>query len=299
MKKTLFLSLLAVLLSACAAPTPAPTMTPSSTVPPSEVTATSIPSVALTAPPSETPPAASESYLNQLNITFESPEQQLKYNGAQIGGQTSVDSSAASHGIHEVIMTPELQAKLSMRALHNIFLPEEADNDADLAAFAKKLADIQAGNGSCAGFARNITMYEANSSGDPSEITIVPLCGLSDVPAGATEIRSINFVTGSWYVWSEELGKNVANPDFPWYDVVIAGGGGGVLFDSTTGELKVMNGLSFLDRAGENGTTQVASVFEITLDYLKHFFAGKSFKLTSAQRYENRAITWRNGLQIK
>lgn len=315
MKRFLFITLLAVLLTACATPTPSPTMTPSATVSPSEVMVTSIPDVALTATPTDvavmvtpdrqqlvgdpTPLISKEGYASQLDITFESPEQVLRYNGATITGKVNVDNSAASHGIHEMTMTPDLQAKLSMRALHNIFLPDEDDNDANLAAFTKKLAAIQTGNGSCADFARTISMYDANGSGEPTEMTIVPACGASSVPDGAVEVKSINFVTGSWYVWSEELGKNVANPDFPWYDVVIAGGGGGVLFDSITGELKVMNGLSFLDRAGENGTTQVASVFEITLDYLKHFFVGKSFKLTSAQRYENRAITWQNGLQIK
>lgn len=245
-------------------------------------------------------PVNENSYANQLDIVYESPEQQLQYNGAEIGGQTSVDRSATSHGVHEITMTPDLQAKLSMRALHNILLPEEEDNDANLAAFTKRLAEIQAGNGSCADFARTIPIYDANGSGKPTEMTVVPACGTSPVPAGAVEIKSVNFVTGSWYVWSEELGKNVPNPDYPWYDVAVAGGGGGVLFDPTSGELRVMNGVAFLDDADSaNGKAQIARDFEVTLNYLKFFSRGKVFKLSNTQKQLDRALKWFGGMQVK
>jgi len=295
----LILTILLLPLTACgemptATPVPSPTLFTATQLLPSET-----PTRASTET-QPSPTVETKSYLSQLDIVFESPEQQFKYNGAEIGGQTSVDRSAASHGIHEVTMTPELQAKLSMRALHNIFMPEEEDNDVNLAAFTKKLANVQAGNGSCADFTRTISMYDANGGGEPTEMTIVPACGTNSVPAGAVEVKSIDFVTGSWYVWSEELGKNVANPNYPWYKVVVAGGGAGVLFDPSSGELTVMNGVAFLDDAqSANGKAQIVRDFEVTLDYLRSFSRGKDFKLSNTQKHLDRGLKWVGNIQIK
>jgi len=293
----LILALLLLPLTACggmptAASAPSPTLFTATQPPPSE---TPNPASTETQP---APTVETKSYLSQLDIVFESPEQQLKYNGAEIGGQTSVDRSAASHGIHEVTMTPELQAKLSMRALHNIFMPEEEDNDVNLAAFTKKLANVQAGNGSCADFVRTISIYDINGSGAPSEITIVPACRLSPVPEGAMEIKSVNFVTGSWYVWSEELGKHIANPDYTWYEVVIAGGGGGILFDKTTNTLEIMVGLPFQADA-QNRSGWVSTQIEDTLAWLSYYSLGKSLTLSSDQKYYLRGQKWASDLQVK
>jgi len=102
MKKTLTLTLLAVLLTACAAPTPSPTMTPFSTVPPSEVTAISTPNATLVATPtdavSEAIPVV-DAYANSdldwkyiENHRLPLPET-LNLNGVDIRAQFGFDST--------------------------------------------------------------------------------------------------------------------------------------------------------------------------------------------------------------
>lgn len=240
-----------------------------------------------------------DGYMSQLDIIFESPEQELTYNGAQIHGQTSVDKSAGALRITELTIEPETQAELSMRALHNIFLPDEEDNEANLRAFTRKLAEVQNGTRDCIEFMRTVRMYDANGNGAASEMTIVPACGVSSVPEGATEVKSVNFITGIGADWNEDEQKYMPKSNMAWFNITtLTDVGSGIMFDKQTSTMNVFVGLSSsvsLDRTKLN----VARSFEVALYWLKAISRGKGLMLKNYQSLEDRGQTWTGDLQIK
>lgn len=294
----LILALLLLPLTACggmptAASAPSPTLITATQPPPSE---TPTPASTETQP---APTVEAKSYLSQLDIVFESPEQLLKYNGAKIGGQTSVDKSAGLLRLGEVTIKQETLAKLSMRALHNMLFPEEEDTDATLKDFASRLAEIQAGSRDCAELMRTVTMYDANGSGEPTEMVIVPSCGASPVPTGATEVKNVDFTIGYGAVWSESEQKYLTKPEMPWFELTtITDLGSGLMFDAETGTVHIFVGLSS-SIASEKIKSGISSGFETTLYWLQKHILGKRLRLSNTEKFYDNGLTWDDDIQVK
>ena len=241
MKQILFLVLLSLFLAACAgtpvaAPAPTPTPLPSET-PASTQAATPTPGATVAASgtpaPGETPAAtataAEKSYLEQLNITYSSkPVEVMAADGTDLltTMQVNVDRSASSHGVNTIEIKPDTQRWLAARALHNLLLPQEEDTPENLAAFEKMLAEIQRGERPCSDLAKQVSMYTTTSTG-PETLTLVPACGASAVPEGATAVKGVVLDYGEFYLNPEQ---GVFKPKLPGIEIISPAGDAAGMF---------------------------------------------------------------------
>jgi len=309
MKNITIISLLLVLLTACAAPVASPsatmtalpiptstagdTVTPKATLAPTLVQTVEVPDTEL-----ETTQGG---YLSDLNFKENSSITDFEYMGVVLSATTNVDQSGWSHGIHEVIMPDELLAKITLRVLQALFAPSEADDEASLKAFSERWAKVRSGGTSVEKLSIKIKSFDANKKTDKPEIMTLVLNGMEGQDPGASvTISSVNIVYGAWYDDSDPSKMGVS-AETPWFHLVTQGGNGsGVLIDSRNNKLFIFIGLPYIVNE-ENSHIFVGTSTELAIDYLRYFSQGKgnSFHLTSTQKQLNDGRIWINQVMIK
>ncbi len=269
------------LLTACSAPSPAPTDTVA--IPPTvSVTETA------TLPPEQVD-VEINGYLDDLDFIFQSPVTEVQFGGSEgpkILASTAVEESGRVHGINTVEMPPKLLVETTARALHAMLMPEEEDTPENVQAFAEKWAEVQAGDSPCSDLMREVKLFYANGNGVEQIVSMVPACGLSPVPDGAIEVKEVKLIYGAWYVPDLDLGKNVADPDAPWFKVVIAGAGFGTVYDEKTQTLNLFIGANFLTDS-TNSEGKAATYTQALIDSLGRYQLGRNVVVKSSQNWAN------------
>jgi len=309
MKTIILISLLIVLLTACSAPMPSPTATV--TVLPIS-TSTAVDTVTPKAPlaptlvqtvevPGNELEVAQDGYLSDLNFKENSSITDFEYMGVVLSATTNVEQSGWGHGIHEVIMPDELLAKITLRVLHALFAPSEADDEASLKAFCERWANVRSGETSANISSIIIKSFDANRKTDkPEEMTLV-LNGMEGQVHGASVIiNNVNIVYGAWYDDSDPTKMGVSS-ETPWFHLVTQGGNGsGVLIDSRNNALFIFIGMPYIVNE-ENSHIFVGTSTELAIDYLRYFSQGKgnNFHLTSTQKQLDDGRIWISQVMIK
>ncbi len=287
-----------VFLSACNSATTAPTLTLSPTLLP---TVTIIPETP-TAIATSTPAGGVENggnYPEGVKISYTSPSSEVRVGTSdfQMTASTSVDTSGADYGVHQVDIEKETLSKLTLRALHNIFSPTEDDTDATLATFEKTLADIQTGKRPCTDLMKNVSVYTTGVTG-PQQLDLVPACGGSAVPDGASVIKNIDFVYGAFFTWDAN-GNFINDPAKPWFNVVTpAGDGGGLIFDPQSGKLLFFVGMRFNVNPG-GMSKQIPDETETALKWLTYNSQGEKWFVKSTNTEAKRSSSWASQMTVK
>lgn len=230
-------------------------------------------------------------YAKRMNIIFTSAieDVQVGRRGPTVSGSTNVDGHP--YRLNEITIIPETLAKLIARAQHNIFMPQEEDNDANLANFTKTLTEIQSGERPCEELTRTIKAYDFNGSGEAENITLTPDCGSSVSPAGIISIKKVHFVYGNYYTQNAE-GETISNPELPWIDMILPGGTcAGMLIDKEKGELWLFTGVSPFT-ADSQHKQGLAKHTELVLDWLAKSGWETRFFLKSSQPHYELGLRW-------
>jgi len=295
MKKTLFIILLAVLLSACAAPTPTPTVTPTATVPPSEVTATSIPSVVLTATPTEAISEATQEtgYLDAMEIKKTDEVLDYEYMGQPVSVSFGIDSSVKNFS--NITMPDALAARLGTLAYESLFAPDLARDDAGIKEFNTRRAEGP--------LTVTIEAYSAHeSTQDPEQMTLALVSEGMTVPEDAIAINKVNFVYGFWYE-NPEQGVFEVNESTPWFTLSHKqrdGIGFGILVDKNSGDLYVFVGFNYLVKDSQTLARTLGGYTYTSFEWLRLIALGK-FNTVSASVAGRKFGEWMvtSGLQVE
>ncbi len=279
------LLLLSFLLTACSSQTAVSVDLPTATISPSPVVtiATTVVATETSVPPTNTPEATTPNS-EKLDIIF-TDSQEMNVGGVTITGSTSVDASARSLGLLELMIDPNTLDDLSARALHNFFASEGTDNASEAAAWLKA---CKAGTPA----ERTAEVYTTTGGMTPEKLQMVMDCG-QEIPEGAVAIKGVEFVYGKWFKRAEGNNGGVysADPEMPWLDVVIKTSGNlsGLMVDKKTGTLKVFMGMQFNTDA-EHVQAMSAGNTEVSLDWIKKYPKGMVLKMSNVQG--NRALDW-------
>lgn len=309
MQRFLLLSLLTVLLSACAAPTstvaevtvmPEWTVTSASSLTPNTGTI-AVDEQVITTPKAEIPTATSiaeiKSYMNGFEITQTDAIAAYTYMGVKLDATIGVDKSANKQDLHSFEVPDSRMGDFVMRAWRNLVEPDNKGDAEGLVEFANKWAEVQAGDRPCSDLATTFSIFEVGG-GDKQEVTLVPACGESPVPEGAVEIKQVDFVFASLFKTGPD-GAAIENPDKPWMDNIDPGGGGaGALLDGTRGNLIIFIDPGQLYSSGQPDGT-VATTVEQAIDWLKWLKNGLNLNLRRTQNYANRAEDWLEEAEIE
>ncbi len=284
MKKTLFIALLAVLLTACAAPTTIPsatvpeTMAPSSTIPPSEVTVTSIPDVVLTATPTEAISEATQEsgYLDVMEIKKTDEVVDYEYMGQPVSVSFGIDSSVKNFS--NITMPDALAARLGTLAYESLFAPDLARDDAGIREFNTRRAEGP--------LTVTIEAYSAHeSTQDPEQMTLALVSEGMTVPEDAIAINKVNFVYGFWYE-NPEQGVFEVNESTPWFTLSRPknGMGFGMMVDKNSGEVYVFVGFDYLEHGDPKIDRGVGAFTNISFRWLNLTALGR---LSSTLKMDN------------
>ncbi|MBI3174065.1 MAG: hypothetical protein HYZ25_10115 [Chloroflexi bacterium] len=288
MKNISLISLLLILLTACAAPVPSPTMTVMASP---TFTSTAMPEATPTptfvATITEEAVEVEKSYLTNLHLKETDTIENYQYgkNGPVVSASVYVDQSAWIHGVQEVTMPDELLAELNMRALHALFMPNEADDEASLKTFAERWSKVQKGELPAKELEVTVNIFDANKNATEGEQVML---ALGEVGEDVVNIKSVAFVVGAFYD-NPEQGVTLVGKDTPWFfKITPSGSGAGALLDKNIGKLYIFIGLSDLVTK-DRSELQVPTYFELAITWLKYFGNNDpAFTVSNTQKYADR-----------
>lgn len=306
MQRLLLLSLLTILLSACAAPTatvvevtitPELTVSSASSLTPKAGT-TAVDAQVITTPKIEIPTATRiASYMNGFEITQTDAIAGYTYMGVKMDATIGVDKSANKQDLHSFAVPDSRMGDFVMRAWRNLVDPDNKGDAEGLVEFANKWAEVQAGDRPCEDLATTLGIYEVGG-GAKQQVTLVPACGLSPVPEGDVEVKNVEFVFASLFKTGPD-GAAIENPDKPWMDnITPLGTGAGVLLDKRNRTLKLLVDPGDLVSFGQP-KWGIAESVELGIDWLKWMVRGLDLDLRRTQNYANRADDWLGEAEIE
>jgi len=291
MKTALFITLLAVLLTACAAPTPAATATV--TPLPSNSPAPSATATVTNTPIPTSTPAMLPGYLSSLNFKETVAVDNFEYMGAPVSVTFNIDSSATN--IHNITMPDELAARIGTLALEALFAPEQSQDDAGLKAFNE-----QRKNGI---LTITIDTFDANKRTQKPEKMTLALAGEGmEVPVDTMQVKRVNFVYGYWYE-NPEQGIFTVSEDTPWFTLSHKqrdGIGFGILVDKNSSDLYVFVGFNYLVKDSQTLARTLGGYTYTSFEWLRLIALGK-FNTVSASVAGRKFGEWMigSGLQIE
>jgi len=278
MKNITLIFLLITLLTACAAPTPSPTMTPSATLPPSEVLVTFIPSVVLTAVTPESPatPEATPAFDPKTMDKVEPITSTDKIDGVVIPGGAIVQGSfnlaesvTNTKLVNRIDVTDEFGASALLTIAYILSHQGQGQpTDEQLKDYGEQLLKVQNGTAPCSTVEARTFAFDAHVPGDKQlPVTLQMFCGAGQVSESARRIDSIELVyLNNWDV-NEEQDKYVAPEDMPRLAVPRSGSGSAafeVEVDGVTLRIKV--GVSA--RFDRNPEWSMATTTSLLFDWL-------------------------------
>jgi len=283
MKNIILISLLLVLLVACAAPTTSSIATviasPStSPLPSAMVTETLTPF--LTDTPTATPmTGAPEPVLTfdpktmdkvETITSTDIVENAVAPGGAVVNGSFNLAESVTGTGlVSKIDVTNEFGANMFLKIAYILSHQGQGQpTDEQLKAYGEQLLKVQSGKDSCSTVEARTFAFDATIPGDKQLPMILQMfCGAGQVSEGARPIDSMEVVYFNDWVVDEEHDKYIASSDMPRVAVPQSGGGSAAFEAEVDGStLRIKVGVSA--RFDKNPEWSMATTTSLLFDWL-------------------------------